>query len=297
MKNALGSTSDSALSGALDELYGARFESFMSLRGELAGRLRAAGDASAARQIANAPKPTRTAWALNQVARRRPELLAAIVSTREAAAGARKSGDSSEIRDGARRYRDAVGEAVRAVGSILAADGVPFSAAQARRVGETLQVLATDEAERARLTAGRLVRDVAVEDPFAGIEAGPPARRPSASQSAQSERTATQSERAVRGEKSEKAASVAKAKGRPDDELARAREAKRIRDERARAIDEARARVKALEASNAEARRAAAEAHRELLRTQREADKAKRALAEVEQELESARAHLAKLPK
>jgi hypothetical protein len=290
LKNALRSTSDGALNGALDELYAAPFDRFMALRSELAGRLRAAGDAPAARQIANASKPTRTAWALNQVARRRPELLAAIVSSREAAAAAQKSGDSSEIRDGARRYRDAVGDAVQAVGSILIADGVPFSAAQARRVGETLKALAADEAERAKLTAGRLVRDVAVDDPFAGIEAGPPARRPGASESAQSER-------AVRGQKSEKATSGAKAKGRPDDELARAREAKRLRDERARAIEEARARVKALEASNAEARKAAAETHRDLVRAQHEADKAKRALAEVEQELESARAHLSKLPK
>ncbi len=281
MKHAHGATSDSALNGALDELYAAPFDRFMALRSELAGRLRAAGDAPAARQIANASKPTRSAWALNQVARRRPELLAAIVSTREAAAGAQKSGDSSEIRDGARRYRDAVGEAVRAVGSILAADQVPFSAAQARRVGETLQALATDEAERAKLTAGRLVRDVAVEDPFAGIEAGPATRRPRASDAAPTE----------------KSASGAKAKARPDDELARAREAKRIRDERARAIEEARARVKALEASNTEARKAAAEAHREFVRSQHEADKAKRALAEVEQELERAREHLGRLPK
>jgi hypothetical protein len=272
-------SSDKDLNGALDELYVAPFESFVAFRSELAARLRAAGDAFAARQVANATKPTRTAWALNQVARLRPELVAAIVSSREAAASAQKSGNSSEIRGSSRRHRDAIVEVVRAVGTILAADGASFSAVQARRVGETLQAIAMDETERKALTAGRLTRDVAVADPFAGIDAGPPMLRRSPGDSAPSEKSA-------RAEAS---------KGRLEERSAQARDAERIRRERERVTEEARSRVKTLDASIAEARKAAAQAQRELVRAQHEADQAKRTLTDREQELERAKEHLMRL--
>jgi hypothetical protein len=273
-------SSDNAVNAALDELYSAPFGSFVALRRELAARLRAGGDALAARQVVNAIKPTRSAWALNQVARRHPELVAAIVSSRASAARAQKSGDSSEIRESARRYRDAVGAAVRAVGSMVAADGASFTAAQARRVGETLQAIAMDETEGNALTAGRLTRDVLVTDPFAGIEAGPSTRRPSPGETA----------------RSAKSAQADPSKGRPD-EVAHARDAERIRRERERVAGEARARVKTLEVSIADARKAFAQAQRELVRTQHEADKAKQILAEREEALERARDHLKGLPK
>src|SRR5579859_6882387 len=90
---------------ALDELYAAPFEAFVPLRRELSARLRAAGDASGARRIAEAIKPTRTAWALNQLARRHPELVTAIIQLWQAAAAAQEGGDATAIRKRAREYR------------------------------------------------------------------------------------------------------------------------------------------------------------------------------------------------
>jgi chromosome segregation ATPase len=265
-------TTDDAASSALDELYAAPFESFVSLRRELGARLRAAGDVSGARLLAEASKPTRTAWALNQVARRHPELIKAIVESRDAAAAAQKRGDAGVVRELARQYRDTVGEAVRAVASILAADGVALSNAQARRVGETIQALAMRADERAKLAVGRLTRDVEVEDAFASLEIGPIADRPK-----EGERP--------REEKSTKNA---------DEKAARAREAERLRilQARRRAAEEARERVTEVERAVTEARSTVMQAERELRHAQHEVDKAKQNLEDLQKKLERAREEL-----
>jgi hypothetical protein len=271
--------SDASSSTALDELYAARFDAFVSLRRELSARLRAAGDVAGARRVLEATKPTRTAWALNQVARRHPEYVTAILQSREAAARAQKSGDSGTIRELARQYRDAIGEAVRAVRAILASDGVALSAPQGRRVAETLQALATDETEREKLTTGRLTRDVEVEDPFAAIDVGPNTRRPKDSQ-------------AIRDPRSTK---------RAEEQAERAREAERVRQARIvqdkqRAAEEARAHITELDRAVAEARTTAMKAEREVRQARYEADKAQRGLSELEKKLERARETLKKIP-
>ncbi len=265
---------DPALNAALDELYAGPFDSFVALRRELSVRLRGTGNASAARLVAQAAKPTRTAWALNQVARAHPDIIAAIVGLREAAATEQKTGDAQTIRDGIRRYRDAVGVVVRAVRSTLATDGVALSSTQARRLSETVQALSTDESEREKLASGRLTRDVEVEELFAGVEVGDVAAHPK-----------------ERGP-------VHDAKGsKADAEARRAREAERLRVERERQereIEEARARVTALERAVDDARKISMDAEREARRAQYDSDKAARSLAELERKLERARGDLKK---
>jgi hypothetical protein len=262
---------DPALSQALDELYSAPFEAFVGLRRELASRLRSAGDAAAARSIAAAEKPTRTAWAINQVARRRPDLLAAIIEGRKSAATAQTDGDADRIRETARRYRECLAGAVREVRSVLAEAGVSLSAAHARRTGETLQALSTDDGERAKLSSGRLTRDVTVEDPFAGLALGATTHRATGRQA---KAPADQSSKTQ------------------DLEAARRREAERARRERERAIDEARARVTAMEHAVVEARRTAAEADRVALRARHEAEAARSALDSLERDISRAREEL-----
>lgn len=257
----------SALQTALDELYGAPFDRFVSLRRELVVRLREAGDPEAARQLGAANKPPRSAWALNQLARTSPELVAAIVESWEAAAAAQKSGDADDIRESARQYRDAVAQVVKGARSLLAADGASLSVLQARRIGETLQALVSNAEERRKLQGGRLTRDVAVEDPFAGLEeCGKPPKRT---------RAGTEVE--------------AEAKS------ARKREEERVRLERERAVAEGRAKVAALEGSVDVARRAAAEAERSLRQAQSTASQTKSALAKLEEDLAVAREQLKKL--
>jgi len=263
-----------SLEAPLNELYAAPFERFVSLRKELAARLRAEGDAEAARRLGAANKPTRTAWALNQVARNHPELVDAVVDSWKAAAGAHNQ-NADAIRDGARRYREAIGEAVRAAGALLAADGISLSTAQARRMGETLQALAAHEPDREKLKAGRLTQDVMVDDPFGGLDPSDGGRNP----------------------KPLKAASAQSASRHAEEQAARKVEADRIRQEKQRAIDEARAAVTSLERSVAEARKMAAEAESARQQAEREATRAKRAVVSVEEHLARAREHLDRLPK
>jgi hypothetical protein len=263
-----------SLEGPLNELYAAPFDRFVSLRKELAARLRAEGDAEAARRLGTANKPTRTAWALNQVARSHSELVDAIVDSWKAAAGAHNQ-DADAIRDGARRYREAIGEAVRAARAILAADGVSLSTAQARRMGETLQALAAHEVDREKLKAGRLTQDVSVDDPFGGLDPSHGVRHPKPL-------------KAAGGQSSSRGAEEA---------AARKVEADRIRQEKQRAIDEARARVTSLEQSVAEARKMAADAERVRKQAESEAARAKRTVGTLEEDLARAREHLERLPK
>ena len=156
----------------LDALYAAPFDAFVELRTQLARQLRAGGDAPGARALAAAAKPTRTAWALNQVARRSPSVMNAIADAWKLASNAPLQREGVDLVDAARRYREAVADVVREARAALEPDGVTLSPAQTRRMAETLQALVSDEATRAELLRGRLTRDVAIEDPFAGLEAG-----------------------------------------------------------------------------------------------------------------------------
>src|SRR4051812_37730854 len=61
---------------SLDALYGVPLEAFVAERKRLAAALKAAGDKAGAAEVANAGKPTVSAWAVNQLARREREAVA-----------------------------------------------------------------------------------------------------------------------------------------------------------------------------------------------------------------------------
>jgi hypothetical protein len=254
-----------ALSGALDRLYAAPFEAFLALRKELAVSLRAAGDAEAARTVTAAPKPTRTAWALDQIAHHRPELVEAMLSARDAAVSVQKKGEAAAIREAIRESRARTTEVLHAARDVLVAAGFAVPVAQLRRMGETLAAASLEGSEARNLFAeGRLTRDLGQEDPFAGIEAGPVRPRRDAAP--------------VRDEaKSAAAAAASAAKEKVAHDAAR---------------KAAQARVDALEAEVREARVEARKKEMAAIRAQDEADRARRAVGEVEARLESARGEL-----
>ena len=70
---------DDSLDTALDELYSVAPGDFVARRKALASDLRAAGAAGPAKELAQARRPTTAAWALNQLARRHPELVDGLV--------------------------------------------------------------------------------------------------------------------------------------------------------------------------------------------------------------------------
>jgi hypothetical protein len=262
-KRGKGDSQADAVSEALDQLYGAPLERFVPSRRELVASLRASGDIAASKLVASAEKPTRTAWALNQVARRRPELIRALFEARDRANQVQKQGDAEQVRASVREFRDRLTDAVNGAREAANETGFSFNAAQARRIAETLQAAGGAGSEaRASVLAGRLAHDVGLEDPFAGLEAGPPPGR-----------------------------------GRQDRQAQQARQERQERTERLRAIEQVRERVAALERQAAEARAAARHANALARRAQSDAERADRAVAEAEKDLDQARAELQRLRK
>jgi hypothetical protein len=254
-----------ALSEALDRLYAAPFEAFLGLRKELAASLRASGDAEGARQVTAAPKPTRTAWALDQVAHHRRELVEAMLGARDAAVSVQKKGEAAAIREAIRESRARTAEVLQAAREVLTTAGFAAPVGQVRRMGETLAAASVEGSEARRLfVEGRLTRDLGQEDPFAGLEAGPVRPRGPAAPGRDES-------------KSVAAAAAVAAKEKAAEEAAR---------------KAARERVEALEGEAREARVDARKKEMAAVRTQAEADRARREVGEVEAKLESARAEL-----
>jgi hypothetical protein len=272
---------DDAVSDALDRLYAAPLDGFIALRRELAASLRAKGDpqaTKAAREVAAAPKPTRTAWALDQVAHRRPELVRAMLEARDAAAATQKRGEGDAIRTSVREYRMRTTEVAHAARDALLAAGFGVTASQLRRMGETLATASVEGSEaRARLAAGWLTEDVGLEDPFAGIEAGPVRARKPGHDAAP-----------VRDHARAAAAAAAAAAAEREKADAAARE--RAKHESARTA--AQERVEALEAEVRNARAEARQRETAALRARDDADRARRAVEEAESRLSKAREKL-----
>jgi hypothetical protein len=282
---------------ALEGLYGAPFDEFVARRKELATALRTAGDVAGSRLVAAATKPSRTAWALNQVARRRPELLRTTFEARVRAASAQTGGE--DVRATARAFRERLAEVVQAAGDAAREDGSELTVAQGRRIAATVQAAAAgDEGDvRERLMAGRLVADVDVDDPFAGLEIGPARERTGKRDEAEAGKAHAKSREPERAparprnhEPEARARELEKARER---ELEKARERERERHERER--EKARAKVAELEDEAREARVAAREAEVAAARARTEAERLRRAVEAVEKKLSDAKGELRSL--
>jgi hypothetical protein len=283
---------------ALDGLYAAPFDDFVPRRRELAAALRAAGDVAASRLVAAASKPSRTAWALNQVARRRPDLVAAAFEARAKAEAAQTTGEGEALRTTARAYRDRLADLVQAAGDAVREDGGELTVTQGRRISASVQAVAgADAAEmREALLAGRLVADVDVDDPFAGLELGPAGEAREAAAPARDDlaarRAAAQAgrarEREQPGADARREQERRAREQREQGEQARAREQQR----HARELEKAREQVVALEKEAREARLAARDAEIAAGRAQAEAERLRRAVEAVEKRLGAAKEEL-----
>jgi hypothetical protein len=255
-----------AATEALDRLYAAPLEQFVTLRRELAATLRERGELAASREVAAAKKPSRPAWALNQVARRHPEQLRGVVEAHAAAAAAQSSGDADAMRT-ARAFRDLLAGVVKSCAAVLSDAGTGMTPSQARQISETLRAAAADPSTRARLLAGVLTENVETDDPFAGVEAAAP------------------SSEAHPPHASDDGAARASLE-------AREREEARAREARARALEEAQRRVDALEAEVRQARSIAHDAEIAANRARSDAERARRAAEDLEERLAQAQREL-----
>src|SRR5437868_15153903 len=100
------------LEGAIDELYGASLEDFVSERTRWAKEWREAGSREQAEAVAKLRKPTVAAWVLNQLARRNRRdvdlLLDAGHRLREAQAGVLSGKEREGFEQARKTERDAL---------------------------------------------------------------------------------------------------------------------------------------------------------------------------------------------
>ena len=219
-----------------DELFGLAPEAFVAARDELARRLRRAGDPGAAAAVRALRRPPLSAWAVNQLARRRgPELAPLLAGEREAVAGL-----------------------VAAALELLREAGHPPTAATRARVAATLEAAAADPAAAELVRRGRLTTDLGPAGDGDG-HGGRPRRPGREDAAARARRGAAVAARDEAGRRARLAADQAVLATRQAERLGRL--ADQAEREAARARAAAGAAIEAASAARERAARAARELH------------------------------------
>lgn len=168
----------------VDDLYALAPEEFVAARDALAKRLRADGDKDAAAAVKKLARPTVAAWALNQLPRRDPDVVAAVVEAgaelrraqRRAVSGVKDAGMASA----ATARREAVNAAGRAAASILTDAGKDPQTVD-REISIALEAATTDPHVAEQLEEGRFAKPPSPESDLgdlmalslAAVDAGP----------------------------------------------------------------------------------------------------------------------------
>ncbi|WP_395726056.1 hypothetical protein [Nakamurella sp.] len=152
-------TADELVASAVDELYGADPETFLDRRTALVKQARADGAGTASKQIAALRKPTRSAYAINLLARTDPAAVQRLLDLGEqwrAAEMSAKSVDADQIRELTRTRRRLIDELTRA--AFTATDERNPSSAVRDEVVATLTAALSDEAVAGDVERGVLVK-------------------------------------------------------------------------------------------------------------------------------------------
>jgi hypothetical protein len=148
------------LDDALDELYGTDPADFVTTRKRLVAALRSGGDPAAAKELAAARRPSTSAWALNQLARREPDLVASLLEESAALLAAQTralSGQPDALRDAIRAHRAALDAATAGAAAVL---GARANDSFRNEIVATLRAASADADIARQLRTGRLTREV-----------------------------------------------------------------------------------------------------------------------------------------
>lgn len=175
------------LESELDDLFGRPLPEFTAARNELAKRLRKAGQDDAAERVQALKKPSVPVWTANQLARRHPDEVQALLDAgarlRKAQEAAFRSDEGREaVRAATRDEREATRTLTRLAHELLAEEGRPATRDATDRIGSLLRTAAIDPDTADQLAAGRLAEEVEATGfgALAGIAPPPRARRQSA---------------------------------------------------------------------------------------------------------------------
>jgi hypothetical protein len=143
---------------ATTELYGSDPEGFTERRSVLAAQARAAGDRSAAKEIAGLRKPTRPAWMINQLVRADPGVADQLVQLGDELRAAAAALDGTKIRELSQARRRLVDTLIRQ--ALQHAGEEAPSAALREDLTATFGAALADPQVAGELAAGTLLRPV-----------------------------------------------------------------------------------------------------------------------------------------
>jgi hypothetical protein len=299
----------SSVDDVIDRLYSLDPDEFTSERNEAAKRLKAEGDKDGAEAVKGLRKPTAVAWAVNQLPRRAPKLVDALLDAGASLRSAQRAALSGSAKGGLREATQERRAAVPALVDEAAAvfrDAGRNPAPHVDSVRLTLEAASSDEVVGELLQAGRFAKEV---EPSSGLgdvsgfevlagglasatSGGLAATPTMATSSAAAGATASRSPA-----KEGSAASRAKASSQRKDSAADARVRERQQAKVAKAENAVMAARDVARAARADATAAAKEAdrlERELETARRRADRAAAAAARASAKVEEAERALAK---
>lgn len=146
------------LDEAVDELYGLAPGDFLAARSRLTAAAKAAGDAEVAAAITALRKPTVAAWAVNLLARRRPDDLDRLAELATDLREAQQHLDGPRMTALARTRTTLVDELVALLAQVVADAGARLTPAAARDAGATFVAALASPAATEAVVSGRLTR-------------------------------------------------------------------------------------------------------------------------------------------
>jgi hypothetical protein len=160
------------LEAELDNLYAALPADFTRTRDDLAQRLKQAGQVEAAAEVKQLRKPTVPLWAVNQLARRHPDDVRALLDAGERLRVAQQAalrGESQELQAATAEERKLLHGLTQRGAELLREAG---HSADPKRIADTLRAAAVDESGRELLQRGRLSEELEASGfgGFAGME-------------------------------------------------------------------------------------------------------------------------------
>jgi hypothetical protein len=147
----------------IDRLYGLPLSEFTKARNELVRDLRKAGRKEDAEEVRSLKKPSATAWAVNQLARREPDKVAELIKAGDALRKAQRDvlgGKEADVREATRRQHELADDLLDEAREALAEAGTKPTQAASQRIATTLRAASTDAAAAKLLRKGRLPDDV-----------------------------------------------------------------------------------------------------------------------------------------
>jgi hypothetical protein len=160
----------------LDDLYGLPPSEFTAARNDLARRLKQAGQSAISARIKELRKPTVPIWTVNQLARRNPKDVQALLEAGEQLRSAQEQalggGEPQALRSATSAERQALRALTHRAQDLLTSEGHSPTAANLSRIASTLRAAAVDPERRELLAAGRL-NDELESSGFGALEGMP----------------------------------------------------------------------------------------------------------------------------